>query len=88
MSLTEFHKLGFNRKQLHATSATIRGVSGHPVPMVRQSTIVVHSDQSYHTSAIKFIITKQGPSLLSLNGLRALNISVVLLNTEEVAKKP
>ena len=58
MSLTEFHKLGFNRKQLHATSATIRGVSGHPFPVVGQSTIVVHRDQSNHTSAIKFIITK------------------------------
>ncbi len=86
MPLAEFHKLGFKDTQLCSTSATIKGVSGQSLPVVGQSTMFLHSDQSKQSALIDFVITKSGPSVLGLDGLRALEVKVVSANTAPPTK--
>ena len=64
--------------QIQPSSANINGVSGHSLPVQGQIRVPVQDSKSTNPIPITFIITKSGPSILGLDGLRELNVDVVL----------
>ena len=77
MSKSELQRLQLNAK-LQRTSSTITGVSGHKLPVVGQIQTCVTVDD--RTTSIPILITKSGPNVLGLEGLRTLQIQLVLGN--------
>lgn len=63
---------------MQPSTATIRGVSGHAHQVLGEVTLSVKSAITKHCATVRFIITTDGPRLLGLDGLRALNVSIVL----------
>ena len=65
-------------KPLSSTQQTIRGVSGHDLPVKGQTTLHVSDEKTSMPLPLNFIITERGPTVLGLDGLRALKVNVVL----------
>lgn len=63
---------------IHTSEQTIRGVSGHTLPVKGQAVLQVTDKNSHHPLSLNFIITERGPCVLGLDGLRALSVNVVL----------
>ena len=62
--------------RIQPTNTTITSVSGHPLPVLGETTVMVKGETS-DTTQLKMIVTQEGPTVLGLDGLRALDVSVV-----------
>ncbi len=78
MSVKDLRRIGLEQDQLQSTRATIKGVSGHDHPVLGQVTASLLDDYAPRTVKINLLITKTGPRVLGLDGLRALGVKVVL----------
>ena len=76
LPLRTFQQLGFNTSSLNKSSTTLKCISGHELPVVGKITTKVKT--SSHKSDVTFIVAKEGPSVLGLDGLRSLNVDVIL----------
>ena len=77
MPINRFKEMGYLRSDLRPTNAVIRGVSGHNLPVLGESMCDIL--QGTQVCSTKFIITSEGPSVLGLEGLRRLNLNIVLV---------
>ena len=76
LPLHSFQELGFQTSSLSKSSSTLKGISGHELPVVGKFTTRVQTQS--HESDVTFIVAKDGPSVLGLDGLRSLNVDVIL----------
>lgn len=74
-SLSEWLPTGFELKR---TSATISGVTGHNLTVLGEVRINAKDEYSTDAVPLDLLITDRGPSVLGLDGLRALQVKVVL----------
>jgi hypothetical protein len=65
-----------DRCHLVKTTRSIIGVSGHKLPVLGKLSLPVHVEDK--RCSLEFLITKKGPSVLGLDGLRRLNIAISL----------
>ena len=65
---------------LQPTAATITSVSGHRLPVLGKISVQVTRSGGSQTT-LHLLITERGPSVLGLDGLRALKVQVVLAST-------
>ena len=74
-ALSEWLSTGFELKR---TKATISGVTGHNLTVLGQVQVNANNANSTSTVPLDLLITDRGPSILGLDGLRALEVKVVL----------
>ena len=73
MPLSKFEELQLGRKEdLQRTNTTIRGVSGQHLPVIGKTDIPTDG------TSVTFFVTKSGPCILGLDGLRQLNVEIAL----------
>ena len=73
MPLHKFQDLQLgNEKDLQRTDTTIRGVSGQQLPVIGKA------DVRANGKSVTFFITRFGPFILGLNGLRELDVEIAL----------
>ena len=73
LPIDQLTKLGYKKQQLQPTNICIKGVSGHEHPVLGQINAMVHKQDSCPVN-VNFVITKMGPMVLGLHGLRALQV--------------
>lgn len=76
LPLNEFKRLGFKDDTIRKCSTVIKGVSGHSLTVVGEFNTTARSDNG--PIPLTFVLTEAGPSVLGLDGLRALNVQLVL----------
>lgn len=65
--------------EIQSSSTTITGVSGHKLKVVIEVNAPVTDENNSKPVVIRLIITQHGPTVLCLDGLRALQVEVVLI---------
>ncbi|CAH8639600.1 unnamed protein product [Dicrocoelium dendriticum] len=65
--------------QLDSTLITIKGITGHNIPVIGCCTLPV-LDKQLKSVECKFVVIRQGPSILGLKVMQALKISVNFLS--------
>ena len=78
MPFDRFKQVAHTSAQLDLSEQTIRGVSGHSLPVKGQASLQVTDQQNDNPQPLTFVITERGPNVLGLDGLRALQVNVVL----------
>lgn len=74
MSNSEYLRL--HLQPLHSTTTTIKGVSGHQLPVIGKVHAMINKGNT--TATLPIYVTNVGPTVLGLDGLRALNIQIAL----------
>ena len=77
MPYDEFKKVA-NSIQMESSIQTIKGVSGHNLPVKGEVSLQVTDKNSNKPLPLTFVITEKGPNILGLDGLRTLRVNVVL----------
>jgi len=77
MPLRDFRALGFQVNALRPTLTTVKGVSGHSLTIEGELDTTARASNG-QTVPLKMIVTRDGPSILGLDGLRALQVPIVL----------
>lgn len=77
LSFNQFQKV-CTTNQLRPTDQRIQGVSGHSLPVKGEAQVLVKCHESDQSTPLSLVITERGPSVLGLDGLRALNVNIVL----------
>lgn len=70
--------------QLIDTSLTIRGITGHSLPLLGTCCIPILNDKR-QTISSRFLVASTGPSILGLRELKKLNVHFSFLNTDSVS---
>jgi transposase InsO family protein len=76
LPISKVRALGFKDQQIRPTDTTIRGVSGHQLSVLGCIQTPVSAERI--RAKLQFLITEEGPCVLGLDGLRALNVELVL----------
>ena len=78
LSINELKALGFDANSIRPTTTTIKGVSGHSLTVLGQFPTRVRSKDNKNEVCLNLLVTSEGPAVLGLDGLRALNVQVAL----------
>ena len=78
LPIQQFRCLGFKEEDLRPSNNSIVGVSGHSLGVLGQLTTRVRKPGSDQSTVHDFTVTEKGPMVLGLDGLRALQVQIVL----------
>ena len=76
LPLQSFLSLGFKESTLETSTSSLKGVSGHELPVIGKFSTKVRTDSQ--ESKLQFMVIKEGPQVLGLDGLRSLRVDIVL----------
>ena len=86
LPVKEYKSLGYSTADLLQTTSTIKGVSGHDLPVIGKFRDKVQTDKC--TADLDFIVTQTGPMVLGLDGLRSLKVDVILQTSNPTPAAP
>ena len=66
--------------KLQSTNVSIRGITGHSLPVIGSYTLSLRTADSDY-APVKFIVIKSGPSVLGLKAMQSLHINISLLSS-------
>ena len=87
LPLRDLQPLGIKKSAIQPSSTKIKGVSGHNLPVLGEVQQLARSVPGAQVP-LNLIITKQGPAVLGLDGLRSLQVQVALKTSGEAASDP